>query len=447
MNCWPSSWRFEERLASGADPDDLDAPSVCSDPRLVAEWEADRQCVELMYRVRRTWSPEDAEGDTPRPAAESVTSPVGELGKTLGRFRILHELGHGGLGIVYLAIDPKLRRQVAVKIPRIESLVSDELRRRFLREAEAAARLCHPNIVAVHETGEVNSLCYIAAEFCPGPTLAQWLKSQCKPVAVKVAARIVKQLAEAMQHAHGRGVLHRDIKPSNVLLSRLKAEQEIPGSQGAQFAGPKEDELIRPDDSVAGMCPKLTDFGMAKLLERDGEETRSGALVGTPAYMAPEQAQGCVRNIDARADVYALGAILYELLTGRRVFETQSDMEALRHVLFEEPVAPRKLRAEIPRNLEAITLKCLAKQREARYATAQELADDLNRFLAGRATEARPLGAVERSWKWARRRPTIAALWAVITTATVMLFGTVIGYNSRLSDEVVRDRALGGRPA
>ncbi len=430
--------QIDEQLAAGTASGYVDASSIAEDEEILAKWEADRHCLELLHRVRRGWSPDLATTDTPRPTHAAVATPTGKAGTTLGRFHIQSELGHGGLGVVYLAYDPKLHRQVALKVPRLESLVSDDLRRRFLREAEAAARLSHPHLVSVYEAGEEASICYIAAEFCPGPTLAEWLKSRKEPVPIDTAARVVKQLAEAVQHAHGRGVLHRDIKPSNVMLTRPQAE-----SQPTQLAT-TTDENKPIAGSVDGDAafPKLTDFGMAKLLEREGDETRSGALVGTPAYMAPEQAQGRVRDVDARADVYALGAMLYEILTGRRVFESASDIEALRHVLFDDPVAPRRIRHDIPRDLEAICLKCLAKERDARYVTAQDLSDDLGRFLAGQVTEARPLVAAERAWKWARRRPAIAALWTVVVVAAATLFGVVVAYSARLSSEVTRaDRA------
>ncbi len=435
--------QLDTQLAAGTRADALDTSAVAADAELSAEWEADRQCVELLDRVRRQWSPDDDRSETPAPDAMMVETAGAADERMLGRFRILRELGHGGLGVVYLAYDPQLRRQVALKVPRAESLISDDLRRRFLREAEAAARLNHPHLITVYDSGEHDSICYIAAEFCPGPTLAEWLKARSEAVPIAMAAKIVQQLAAAVQHAHGRGVLHRDIKPSNVLLDRRKSGdggREGKGGAGwAQKPSPSAERLSVRSAAVVSSClqpsasglqpfPKLTDFGMAKLLERDGEETRSGALVGTPAYMAPEQARGNVRELDARTDVYALGALLYEILVGRRVFESTSDVEALRMVLFEEPVGLRKLRPEIPRDLEAICLKCLAKSNTARYATAQQLADDLERFLAGRPTEARPLGALAQAWKWAQRRPAVAALLAVVALSALSLFGVVVAY-------------------
>jgi eukaryotic-like serine/threonine-protein kinase len=441
--------RLDEVLADGEEGSTLDPSPLAADARQVDEWKADRRCLELLHRVRRSWSADGTPGATPPPDPGSVMTLAESAEYTLGRFRILRELGRGGLGVVYLAYDPKLQRQVALKVPRPESLLSADSRRRFLREAEAAARLNHPHLVAVYDSGEDGSVCYIASEFCPGPTLAAWLKGRSGPAPVETAARLVRQLAEAMGHAHGRGVLHRDIKPSNVLLSRPETAwsvEEHRALHSPPYQGPasrvqrERGETEQSPDAGSGEEPlaKLTDFGMAKLLERDGDQTRSGALVGTPAYMAPEQARGNVRELDARTDVYALGAILYEVLAGRAVFESSSDVEALRQVLFEEPIVPRKIRPDIPRDLEAICLKCLAKSSGARYATAQQLVDDLDRFLAGKPTEARPLGAAARVWKWAKRRPALATLWSVLAVSAAALLAVVVGYSARLSDEVVR---------
>jgi len=435
---------YDAALAADTPPDDLDTSAVDEDADLAAEWDQAKGFLELLDRVRRRWSPEDVSGETLAWEREALSTPPDRPPLTLGRFEIQRKLGQGGLGIVYLAYDPTLRRQVALKVPRPGSLSSHDLRRRFLREAEAAARLSHPHLVTVLETGEEGPICYIAAEYCPGPTLSAWLNEREQPVPIDLAAHLTMDLAEAVQHAHGRGVLHRDIKPSNVLLAPLE------DLDGQDLSGPKSEtsekhDAARSHDRATKVPfrPKLTDFGMAKLLEQKADETRSGALIGTPAYMAPEQAEGRVRDLDARTDIYGLGALLYELLTDRRPHEGETDVDLLRRVLFEEPVAPRRLRSDIPRDLEAICLKCLAKRSNARYATAQELADDLGRFLSGQPTEARPLGTAGRVLKWARRRPAMAALVAVCLLSLATLTGGALVYSARLSvAAVAKDAAL-----
>ncbi|MGD9648318.1 MAG: WD40 repeat domain-containing serine/threonine protein kinase [Pirellulales bacterium] len=399
-----------------------------ADPELRADYEEAIGCLELLDRVRRLGTPGQAECETPPwPAVEPGSSPdtPAALPRTLGRFRVSHELGRGGLGIVYLAYDPKLGRQVALKIPRIESLASEEMQRRFLREAEAAARLSHPNLISVFDAGEEGPICYIASEFCPGPTLAAWLRQRAGPAPPRWAADCVRQLAAGVQHAHGRGVLHRDIKPSNILLAAL------PGPSSRRSAG-----------RVEAFCPKLADFGMAKLLEHANDQTRSGALIGTPAYMAPEQASGQLRDVDARADVYALGVVLYELLTRRRPFEGASDVEIIARVIGEEPRPPTRWRTDIPRDLAAICLKCLDKEPARRYVTAQQLADDLGRFLRGEPTEARRPRTAERLWKWARRRPVIAGLSAALLLLLATLIVGSVTFTVRLQAALAKMRSV-----
>jgi WD40 repeat protein/serine/threonine protein kinase len=444
---------YDEALESDAHRPEVE--SVVDDNSLAGQLREAKACLELLDRVRRL----DAAGSTPPADLETIGfegRPRGVLPEKIGRFQIERELGRGGLGVVLLGLDPELGRHVAIKIPRADLLSGGELERRFLREAEAAARLSHPHLVALHEVGRDGPLVYLVSEYCPGATLAQWLKANPRSLSPLGAAQLVRQLAEAVHHAHSRGVLHRDIKPSNVLLKRLEA-RGLRLEEGEQSAGRALPPLASPlagegqGEGISSvhpssfilhpsneLWPKLTDFGMAKLLESNDGQTRSGAILGTPAYMAPEQADGRMREVDARTDVYALGAVLYELLTGAPPYHGSSDVDTLRQLLLEEPLAPRKSNPAVPRDLEAICQKCLSKEAAGRFPTAQHLAEDLGRFLAGQPTEARPLGAARRLWKWARRRPALAALWAVIAASLITLFAVVVGYNARLSDEVTR---------
>jgi WD40 repeat protein len=361
--------------------------------------------------------------------------PPADPGAHLGHFRLLHVLGAGGHGVVYLAEDLRLGRRVALKVPRVEALGSAVLRRRFLREARAAAALDHPNLVPVYESGEIGAYCYIASAYCEGPTLAAWLRARAAPVQARAAATLVTTLAGAVRHAHERGILHRDIKPANVLLSFSRdAEGSAPG---ALPSGSRLNEFV----------PRLTDFGLAKLFESPSDDpTRHGAVLGTPLYMAPEQAQGRVADIGPATDVYALGVLLYEVLSGRPPFRGGTDLDTLRLVLHEDPEPPARLRGDVPRDLEAICLKCLEKDPVRRYATAQALADDLQRFLAGKPTLARPLGAGGRAARWARRRPAVAALLAVSLTAAAALVAGGAWHAIRLADALAlaegRERRL-----
>lgn len=399
--------QYDEALAADRPTVAVDESAIQSDAPLAADWEATKRCLELLDRARRQGDVESLARCSPGASAPQASIAAQ---RQLGRFKIERELGRGGLGIVYLAHDPQLGRKVALKIPRFEALLDDDLRRRFMREAEAAARLNHPHLVAIHDVGEDGTTCYLASEYCPGPTLSQWLSDRRASVPLGEAASIVLALAEAVEHAHSRGVLHRDIKPSNVLLSATG-----------------ESESDQP-------FPKLTDFGMAKLLEQEGgATTREGVIIGTLAYMAPEQAEGRVDQLDARTDVYALGAILYELVTGVAPHVGPTDVDTLRQLILNEPAAPRKLRPDVPRDLEAIALQCLAKNPAKRYPTANALAVDLRRFLDGEPTAARPLRGSERLWKWAKRRPAIAALLgAGCISLAIMIVGS-LWFSQRLS--------------
>jgi WD40 repeat protein len=355
-----------------------------------------------------------------------VPGPTGGV-PYIGRFELRRQLGKGGCGIVFLAYDPKLQREVALKIPRPEMLLNEDAKRRLIREALAAAEFDHPNLVPVFETGELGPVCYIATAFCPGQTLAEWLDRQAFPVPVRQAARLVATVAEAVQHAHDRGVLHRDLKPNNVILQELKLEEnDEPPPGSVQLRGEH-------------VLPRLVDFGLAKLAERGGpSETGTRQILGTPKYMAPEQAQARREDIGPPADVYGLGVILYEMLAGRAPYEGASDVEVLRQSVEGRPVPPRELRPDLPRDLEAICLKAMARTTTERYRTAIDLADDLRRFLDGRPTVARPLRWAGRAARWFRRNDQLVA---IIVLATIVLFVTALGtWTSYQSRQFRRDR-------
>jgi serine/threonine protein kinase/Tfp pilus assembly protein PilF len=328
---------------------------------------------------------------TAAPGADQAPAPP----PVVPGYEVLEEVGRGGMGVVYKARQLKLNRPVALKMLLAGAHSGKEQVARFRAEAETVARLQHPNIVHIYEVGEHQGRPFCALEFVQGGSLDQRLAGE--PLPARQAAALTQILARAMEVAHRAGIIHRDLKPGNVLL-----------------VGGREVPLDR-------CLPKVTDFGLAKQLNDDSWKTRSGAIMGTPSYMAPEQAGAGAEGTGAWTDVYALGAMLYEFLTGRPPFRASSVMDTLDQIRYQEPVPPSRLQPKVPRDLETICLKCLQKEPRKRHASAQAFADDLERFLQNKPILARPTGSVERLIKWARRRPAAAALIAVSSVALATL--------------------------
>jgi serine/threonine protein kinase len=356
------------------------------------------------------------------PSARGVIGP----GPIRG-YEILEELGRGGMGVVYRARQKNAHRLVALKTVLAGVYADSEMLARFHTEIDAAAQLQHPNIVQIFEVGEQDGRPFFSMELVPGGTLAE--KLQGTPFPVRLSAELVETLARAIHHAHQHGIIHRDLKPANILLQRdegggMRDESETSSS-------------VIPHPSF----PKISDFGLAKILTVSSlpGQTQSGAVLGTPSYMSPEQASGRTKAIGPAVDIYALGAILYEMLTGRPPFRAESSLETLQQVLSQDPVPPRLWQPKVPRDLETVCLKCLEKEPRKRYADAEALAEDLRRFQAGEPVWARPARLWERALKWAGRRPVAAASLAISSLAGACLLASWMMFTVQL--RAARDRA------
>ncbi|WP_165245388.1 WD40 repeat domain-containing serine/threonine protein kinase [Paludisphaera soli] len=401
-----SEWlaRYDEAMRKGETPPEPrpEAAGVGGD-----ELDRFRSFLDLLDRTLRprkgapATAGESTLGDTPD-GGPAAASPVP---RAIGRFRIEEELGRGGFGIVFRAFDPDMGRWVALKVPKADALLSPKARRRFLGEAHAAAQLDHPNLVPVYEAGEAGSVCYIASTYCEGPTLRAWINDGHAPAEPRRAARMVLAMAGAIEHMHARGLLHCDLKPGNVLLERP--------ADPAGEADPK---------------PRVTDFGLARLADAPVGESTAARPWGTPPYMAPEQIEQRRDAVGPPTDVYALGGILYELLTGRPPHQGKTTWDLMRAVVAEPPTPPRRHLRSIPRDLDAIAMKCLEKRPDRRYPTAAALADDLKRYLGRRPTKARPLGRLRRLARWAARNPTATAVIAM----SLATLGVSVAYSLAL---------------
>jgi len=367
--------------------------------------------------------PPEAPGE-PTPGAEAVKPGL----PTIPGYEILELLGRGGMGVVYKARQTALKRLVALKMILAGDFASPQELARFHAEAEAIAHLRHPNIVQIYEVGEERGCPFFSLEFMEGGTLARKVGGTPQPP--RLAADLVAVLARAMHAAHQSGVIHRDLKPANVLLSFSRDPE---GSAS---------DVLPSESRLNEMVPKITDFGLAKRLDSDSEQTHSGAIMGTPSYMAPEQAEGRVKQVGPAADVYALAAILYELLTGRPPFKGATMRDTIAQVCTQEPVPVRQLQPSVPRDLETICLKGLRKDPRQRYATAENLADDLQRWLDGRPILARPVPAWERAWKWARRRPALAVAAAALFVAVLGVVSAGLVYGAGKGQQWARGREI-----
>lgn len=348
-------------------------------------------------------------------------------------YELLEEIGRGGMAVVFKARQQNLNRLVALKMILAGPLAGEQVLARLQQEAKAIAQLQHAGIVQIHEVGDHQGLPFLSLEYVPGGTLQQWLNG--RPLPIETAAWLIESLARTMHFAHERGVIHRDLKPANVLLT------STPDSRTPHSTLKLTDSATDSGIGTSLPPPKISDFGLARLLDGDSELTATGQVIGTPSYMAPEQAGQGNESAGPAPDIYSLGAILYEALTGRPPFQGTTILQTLEQVQQQEPVPPRQLQPRIPPDLETICLKCLEKSPTRRYSTALELADDLGRFLRNESITARPSGWIGRGRKWMRRRPAVAALLALIAVLTTGGWGAIL-HEARRANEAAHQATL-----
>ncbi len=376
------------------------------------------QTIRLLHEVFR------APASLPDSDSPATEPPLPER---IGRFRIRRQLGRGGFGTVYLAEDPLLNRQVAVKVIHSHWLLDPAMRSRALREREAMARLQHPNIIPVWEASEDQDQLFIVSEYCDGQSLAEWLATHPEPMSGKAAAGWLSKLADAVAHSHDRGVIHRDLKPGNILLDPLSQ------SQAAESA------------DVQNLEPRLSDFGLAKILDRSGARnnsasaaniaTQSGLFVGSLEYASPEQVKGHLGTIGPATDIFALGVLLYQLLTGRLPHSADSQYELARKICEDHARFSSEDQAIIPKDLQAITLRAMAIKISDRYPSAGALRDDLERYLREEPVEARPVSPLEQLVRLSRKRPAVTALATICCLLTLMYLYNLVVSNRRLSEQ------------
>lgn len=404
--------RWEDARQQGQNPQ---AEELCADqPQLASQL---RQRIRAVLTMEAVLGVNAQEGDPTLITPFADSTPAGDQLPQIPGYEIIRVVDEGGMGVVYEAKQTALRRTVAVKMISGLRLGPTQVAR-FRSEAEACARLQHPNFVQIIEVGQVNGRPFYSMEFVDGGSLAQHL-AQARP-GPRHAAEMVCTLAKAIHTAHAAGIVHRDLKPSNILLAKTGSQSQVNISS------------LATDHWPLTTVPKIADFGLAKRLDTDSGHTQTGEVLGTPSYMAPEQANGQKDRIGAATDVYALGAILYEMLTGKPPFLGDSPLATLRLITSEEPIAPSRLAPATPPDLEAICLKCLEKVPAARYASAGDLAADLQHYLNDQPVQARRTGPLRRTWKWIRRHPQAVALALALAVLAAYPIVLLIGdYTAR----------------